>query len=73
MHQDRDDQDRVVSRRVDHPAEASASDESAYRAADPLPDEAEDADATRSGSGEASATEAAAETAAESDEPTRSE
>jgi hypothetical protein len=33
--EDRDDQDRVVSRRVEHPTEADAGDRSAYEAADP--------------------------------------
>ena len=32
------EEDRVVSRRVDNPTEASPEDERAYRAADPAPD-----------------------------------
>jgi hypothetical protein len=32
------EEDRVVSRRVDNPTEASPQDERAYRAADPVPD-----------------------------------
>lgn len=68
---DRDDADRVVSRRVRNPTTASAGDEAAYRAADPVP--ADEVDSGRAGTGEASATEAAAETAAETGEPERSE
>jgi hypothetical protein len=36
------EEDRVVSRRVDNPTQAGPGDEQAYRAADPAPD-AEDA------------------------------
>jgi len=33
-----EDQDRVVSRRVDHPTNADPQDEATYEAADPAPD-----------------------------------
>ena len=68
-----DDQDRVVSRRVDNPINAGGEDEAVYRAADPLPDDghptSEQPETT------CSTTEAAASELAEENEsePQRSE
>jgi hypothetical protein len=53
------EEDRVVSRRVDNPTQAGPGDERAYRAADPAPD-AEAGDSPRDSPGDTS-------------EPTRSE
>ncbi len=72
-HDDSDDQDRVVSRRVRNPTSAGADDESVYRAADPPSDDSP----TTSGQAETSgstAEDAAAEIAQENEsEPRRSE
>ena len=76
--QDRDDEDRVVSRRVDHPTKAGPGDEAAYRAADPAPDgNAENTagdvvDETDADTGSTTA-DAAAEVSGSSGEPSRSE
>jgi hypothetical protein len=74
-HSDRDDQDRVVSRRVQNPTDAEPGDESVYQAADPLPDDdgaAGSAEGTSPGA--ASAETAAAELDEENEsEPVRSE
>jgi len=68
-----DDQDRVVSRRVDNPINAGGEDEAVYRAADPLPDNGHPTSEQPETTG--SSTEAAAaELAAENEsEPQRSE
>jgi hypothetical protein len=68
-----DDQDRVVSRRVDNPINAGGEDETVYRAADPLPDDGHPTSEQPETSG--STTEAAAAEMAEENEsePERSE
>ncbi len=68
-----DDQDRVVSRRVDNPINAGGEDEAVYRAADPLPDDGHPTSEQPETSG--STTEAAAAEMAEENEsePERSE
>jgi hypothetical protein len=68
-----DDQDRVVSRRVDNPINAGGEDETVYRAADPLPDDGHPTSEQPETSG--STTEAAAAELAEENEsePERSE
>ena len=69
---DRDDQDRVVSRRVQNPTDAEPGDEAIYQAADPLPDDACSGNATSAGS--VSTQDAADELDAENEsEPVRSE
>ena len=68
-----DDQDRVVSRRVDNSTGASPQDEAVYRAADPLPDDGHPTSEQPETSG-STAEAAAAELAAENEsEPQRSE
>jgi hypothetical protein len=71
---DRDDQDRVVSRRVQNPTDAEPGDDAVYQAADPLPDD-DDAPSGEATSAEGVSTEDAAdELAAENEsEPVRSE
>lgn len=64
-----EEEDRVVSRRVDNPTAATEEDERAYRAADPLPDAGE-GDTYRGAAGGVS--EGAVSPGDES-EPTRSE
>ena len=75
--QDRDDEDRVVSRRVDRPTEAEPGDEAAYRAADPVPDDDPDGSSPDPATGHAGegTTERAADELDETaeSEPTRSE
>jgi hypothetical protein len=68
-----DDQDRVVSRRVDNPINAGGEDEAVYRAADPLPDDGHPTSEQPETTG--STTEAAAAELAEENEsePERSE
>ena len=68
-----DDQDRVVSRRVDNPINAGGEDEAVYRAADPLPDDGHPTSERPETTG--STTEAAAAELAEENEsePQRSE
>jgi hypothetical protein len=76
----RDEDDRVVSRRVDNPTAAGPGDEAAYRAADPVPDgsggadPADDttADDRQAGGGSAERARAEMQNVDES-EPTRSE
>ena len=80
-----DDEDRVVSRRVEHSTRAEAGDEAAYEAADPLPDgdDPVDTDTDRGDDPAGSAhparsdpgtvERAAAEMPADESEPTRSE
>jgi hypothetical protein len=46
-----DQEDRVVSRRVEHPTEAAPGDERVYRAADPAPDDPDGIDAPRGPTG----------------------
>lgn len=72
-HEDSDDQDRVVSRRVRNPTGAGADDESVYRAAHSPSDDGPTAGGQSETSG--STTEAAAAEIAEEDtsEPRRSE
>jgi hypothetical protein len=73
---DRDDEDRVVSRRVDRPTEAAPGDEAAYRAADPVPDDDPDGSSdTPAGHAGGGTTERAADELDETaeSEPTRSE
>lgn len=73
---DQDDQDRVVSRRVDNPTRAEPGDEAVYRAArtTPDPEHAPDPAAPTSGTPGTSTTTAAAEMDAENEsEPDRSE
>ena len=69
----KDDQDRVVSRRVDNPINAGGEDEAVYRAADPLPDDGHPTSEQPETTG--STTEAAASELAEENEsePQRSE
>jgi len=73
---DRDDEDRVVTRRVDHPTEADPGDDAVYRAANPQPDDDPSRAAPADGGGpRGGTTERAADEldgTAES-EPTRSE
>ena len=74
--QDRDDQDRVVSRRVSHPTRAEPGDSEVYAAANPQPDgpgaAADDGDGAAPAT--ASASQAAAELDAEDESrPRRSE
>jgi hypothetical protein len=72
--QDRDDQDRVVSRRVRTPTRAEPGDEQVYEAADPAPGGDRTAPADGATGAAASATEAAAELDAEDESsPRRSE
>jgi hypothetical protein len=73
MPAERDDEDRVVSRRVDNPTDAGPDDESVYRAADPLPDDGHPTSEQPETTG--STTEAAAAELAEENEsePQRSE
>lgn len=76
------EEDRVVGRRVDNGTTASAADERAYAAADPLPDDgpaeghrgpaAEPPD-TGTGGGGGTSERASRETDRESGSPTRSE
>jgi hypothetical protein len=75
MPEDRDDQDRVVSRQVRNPTEAGANDESVYAAADPLPDDSRDEAASGQAGTSGSTTEAAASELADENEsePSRSE
>jgi len=64
----KDDQDRVVSRRVDNPINAGGEDEAVYRAADPLPDNGHptsEQPETTGSSTEAAAAELAAENESE--------
>ena len=69
----KDDQDRVVSRRVDNPINAGGEDEAVYRAADPLPDDAHPTSEQPETTGSTSEA-AAAELAEENEsEPQRSE
>jgi hypothetical protein len=72
-HDDSDDQDRVVSRRVRNPTSAGADDDSVYRAAHPPSDDGPSAGGPSETSG--STSEAAAAEIAEEDtsEPRRSE
>jgi hypothetical protein len=65
----RDEEDRVVSRRVENPTAATAEDERAYRAADPLPDSGS-ADSYRGPTGGVSAH---GESPDDDSEPVRSE
>ena len=69
----KDDQDRVVSRRVDNPINAGGEDEAVYRAADPLPDDGHPTSEQPETTG--STTEAAAAELADENEsePQRSE
>jgi hypothetical protein len=70
---DRDDQDRVVSRRVQNPTDAEPGDDAVYRAADPLPDDAAPSSGATSDGG-VSTEDAADELDAENEsEPVRSE
>ena len=70
---DKDDQDREVSRRVDNPTRTAPDDEAVYRAADPLPDDGHATGEQPETTG--STTEAAAAELAEENEsePQRSE
>ena len=79
-----DDEDRVVSRRVEHPTRAEAGHEAAYEAADPLPDGDDPVDTDPGGddpggserparSDPGTVERAAAEMPADESEPTRSE
>ena len=73
---DKDDQDREVSRRVDNPINAGGEDEAVYRAADPLPDDGHPTSEQPETTGSTgSTTEAAASELAEENEsePQRSE
>lgn len=72
---EKDDQDRVVSRRVRNPTEAESNDESVYEAADPYPDDSRDAAADGHADTSGSTTEAAAAELSEENEsePSRSE
>jgi hypothetical protein len=73
MAAEQDDQDRVVSRRVDNPTATGSEDAAVYRAADPLPDDGHPTSEQPETGG--STTEAAAAELAEEDEsePQRSE
>ena len=72
-HDDNDDQDRVVSRRVRNPTSAGANDASVYRAADSSSDESPPTSGPSESSG-STTEDAAAEIAAENEsEPSRSE
>jgi hypothetical protein len=72
-HDDADDQDRVVSRRVRNPTGADPEDEAVYRAADPLPDDGHPTSEQPETSGSTTGA-AAAELAEENEsEPRRSE
>lgn len=64
-----EEEDRVVSRRVDNPTAASEEDERAYRAADPLPDDGA-GDAYRGATGGVSEDDVSP---GDESEPTRSE
>jgi hypothetical protein len=64
-----EEEDRVVSRRVDNPTRATEEDERAYRAADPLPDGGE-GDTYRGATGGVSADD---DSPGDESEPTRSE
>ena len=69
-----DDEDRVVSRRVEHSTRAEAGDEAAYEAADPLPDGDDPGGSERPARSDPGTVErAAAEMPADESEPTRSE
>jgi hypothetical protein len=74
-HGDRDDQDRVVSRRVQNPTDAEPGDDAVYQAADPLPDDDAAARSGEATSADGLSTEDAAdELEAENEsEPVRSE
>jgi hypothetical protein len=71
---DRDDQDRVVSRRVQNPTDAEPGDDAVYQAADPLPDD-DDAPSSGATSDDGVSTEDAADEldAENESEPVRSE
>ncbi|MDT7575567.1 MAG: hypothetical protein QOH17_1900 [Pseudonocardiales bacterium] len=71
---DRDDQDRVVSRRVQNPTDAEPGDDAVYQAADPLPDDDAAPSSGATSGGGVSTEDAADELAAENEsEPVRSE
>jgi hypothetical protein len=71
---DRDDQDRVVSRRVQNPTDAEPGDDAAYQAADPLPDDDVAPSSAATSDGGVSTEDAADELDAENEsEPVRSE
>jgi hypothetical protein len=69
---DRDDQDRAVSRRVRNPTAAETADEAAYAAAGPLPDDNDDGDRTTDGRQGGVGT-ASTDAAEDESEPRRSE
>lgn len=74
---DRDDQDREVSRRVENPTAAEPGDDAVYQAANPVADDDRGGPVSppeRGGAGGASTETAAAEIAEDNEsEPTRSE
>ena len=71
---DRDDQDRVVSRRVRNPTDAEPGDDAVYQAANPLPDDDAAPSGNTSSAAGISTEDAADELDAENEsEPVRSE